>query len=78
MALMQVFTGESFGYTAASLCSFHADWSGIGCQDCSREPFCLSVKERVVMYQTIKKWESILLIFVRLLKRYAWLGLVDY
>ena len=34
--------------------------------------------KRVVMYQTVKKGESILLIFAGLLKRYVWLGLVDY
>ena len=30
------------------------------------------------MYQTVKKGDSILLFFPRLLNRYAWHGLVDY
>ena len=34
--------------------------------------------KRVVMYQTVEKGECELLIFARLLKRYVWLGLVDY
>ena len=44
--IWQVFTGESLGYIAASLCSFHVDCSRIGCQECSREPFCLSMEKQ--------------------------------
>ena len=44
--IWQVFTGESFGYIAASLCSFLVDCSRIGCQECSREPFCLSMEKQ--------------------------------
>ena len=44
--IRQVFTGESFGYITASLCSFHVNSSRIRCQDCSREPFYFSMEKQ--------------------------------
>lgn len=80
--IRQVFTGESFGYITASLCSFHVDCSRIGCQDCSREPFAFLWKnrkgkiKRVVMYQTVEKGGINFANFCMIIKalRLAWIG----
>ena len=82
--IRQVVNGESFGYITASLCSFYVDCFRIGSQDCSREPFRLSVKKQERQnkkgsYVSNSKKRGINFVyFARLLKPYAWLGLVDY